>query len=1528
VLLGNGDGTFQNAVNYKTGQQPDSVAVGDFRHDGKLDLAVTNGGSNTVSVLLGNGDGTFQKAQNYATGTSPASVAVGDFNGDGNLDLAVADQGTTSVSVLLGNGDGTFQPAQSYQAGVEPVSLAAADLNGDGKLDLVTANFGSNNVSVLLGNGDGTFQSPVNYDAGIHPTSVAVADFDGDGNLDLAVTNRDDNSVSVLLGSGNANFQPRQDFATGVNPVSLAVGNFRSGGQPDLVTANFGGNNASVLLNGTVTVTWNNPANITYGTPLGPTQLNATADVPGTFTYTPAAGTILNAGPNQVLSVTFTPSSPNAPAVTKTVTITVDKATPIITWNNPANITYGTPLGPTQLNATANVPGTFHYTPPAGSILGGGLNQVLSVTFTPADSTNYKPATKTVRITVLSPAPAGAFQAAQNYTTGNNPISVAVGDFNRDGIPDLVVVNNIDNTVSVLLGKGDGTFQAGQSYAVGGHPLSVAVGDFNGDGIPDLAVVSGNIDLSPGSVTILLGKGDGTFQAAQTYPTGALPQSLVIADFNRDGHLDLAVANAQSNTLSVFLGNGDGTFQPAQNYATGLVPVSVAVGDFKGDGILDLVVADGSDSSVSVFLGKGDGTFYAGQKYAVSNSPVAVAVGDFNGDGVPDLAVVQFNPTLNTGSVSILQGNGDGTFQAAQEYTLGSVEPLNVVVGDFNGDGIPDLAIVEQASAFDDTGTVSILLGKGDGTFANAQNFPTGHSPFSVAAGDFNNDGNVDLAIANASDNNVSVLLNRFVTTTAVTGPASSTLGQSVTFTATVGLDLPTPTPVPAGTVTFLDGTTPLGDPVPLDANGQAAFTTSTLAAGSHTIHAVYNGTASGAQTSGYGPSTATTTLTVNNATPTITWDNPADITYGTPLGPTQLNATADVPGTFVYTPPAGTVLNAGPNQVLTVVFTPTDSTHYTSVTKQVSITVDKATPVITWNNPAAITYGTPLGAAQLNATADVPGTFTYTPPAGTVLNAGPDQVLTVTFTPTDTTNYTKATKNVNIAVDKATPVITWNNPADITYGTPLGPMQLNATADVPGTFVYTPPAGTVLNPGPNQVLSVAFTPTDSANYNPATKTVSITVDSAAPTITWDNPANITYGTPLGPTQLNATADVPGTFTYTPAAGTVLNAGPNQVLTVIFTPAGSTGEKFSKQVALTVDPAPLTVTADATRWYGRPDSTATVIATYTGLVNGDTEATLGGPPAFTDNATLGSPPGKYSLTPYGLTTTNYKITYVDGTLTVIPALMSTHITPNVQAVTGQPVTAVITNIDNVDPFGSADSYTATIDWGDNTTTVGKVVAEDPPYYYDIYDGGGHTYAAPGTYTITVKVTHKLGYTTPAVATGTAQVTSPLQLGGPQAPPEQVPPEQACVQELYRDVLGRHAEAQALKDWAAILQAGGTPLQGVQGVWTSPAHRGRQVDQFSGASLHLGADASGRTFWMNALQDGMSETDVANAFLASDEYLQAHRDLATYLTGLSVDGLGRSPDWVEALASHRLSPVLVDEMVLALDKFFAHAQQTG
>ncbi|HMJ92021.1 MAG TPA: polysaccharide lyase 6 family protein, partial [Candidatus Acidoferrum sp.] len=267
-----------------------------------------------------------------------------------------------------------------------------------------------------------------------------------------------------------------------------------------------------------------------------------------------------------------------------------------------------------------------------------------------------------------------------------------------------------------------------------------------------------------------------------------------------------------------------------------------------------------------------------------------------------------------------------------------------------------------------------------------------------------------------------------------------------------------------------------------------------------------------------------------------IAWPRPADIMPGTPLGAIQLNASANAPGTFVYDPSAGTFLSAGTGQVLRVVFTPTDPSEFNAATQSVTINVLKRTPVIAWADPSSINYGATLGGAQLNASADVPGTFVYSPPAGTLLNASNDQTLSVTFTPSDADGHGPAAHSVLIDVRKGSPQVTWNDPTPIPQGTALSATELNATAVAAGTFVFTPPLGTVLAGG-THLLAAVFTPDDNANYNSATNSVTLDVTIGGrrvPAVTWTAPAPLLFGAPLSSLQLNATASVPGSFVYSP----------------------------------------------------------------------------------------------------------------------------------------------------------------------------------------------------------------------------------------------------------------------------------------------------------------------------------------------------------------------------------------------------------
>ena len=305
-------------------------------------------------------------------------------------------------------------------------------------------------------------------------------------------------------------------------------------------------------------------------------------------------------------------------------------------------------------------------------------------------------------------------------------------------------------------------------------------------------------------------------------------------------------------------------------------------------------------------------------------------------------------------------------------------------------------------------------------------------------------------------------------------------------------------------------------------------------------------------------------------STPALSWATPAPIVYGTALSAAQLDATSNVAGTFTYTPAAGTILTAG-SQTVMATFTPASAATYRSATASVSLQVTQATPVVTWAAPAALVFGTALSAAQLDATASVPGTFRYSPAVGSVPGVG-TATLQVSFTPADAVDYTSVTRTVSLTVNaiaQTTPTLTWTTPAAIGYGTALSSAQLNATASVPGTFSYSPAAGTVPDAGIT-ILQATFIPSDASLYKSATVTSSIQVTKATPTVSWTTPSSMAAGTALSGAQLNATASVAGTFAYSPAAGFVPAAG-TTTLQVTFTPSNSADYNIvTKTVALTV----------------------------------------------------------------------------------------------------------------------------------------------------------------------------------------------------------------------------------------------------------------------------------------------------------------------------------------------------------------------
>jgi hypothetical protein len=320
------------------------------------------------------------------------------------------------------------------------------------------------------------------------------------------------------------------------------------------------------------------------------------------------------------------------------------------------------------------------------------------------------------------------------------------------------------------------------------------------------------------------------------------------------------------------------------------------------------------------------------------------------------------------------------------------------------------------------------------------------------------------------------------------------------------------------------------------------------LPAGTHTLWATFY--AAGQEDN---PALAEVSITVSKATPYLHWPTPGQILPGVALGAAQLNASASVLGAFEYSPADGELLADG-THTLSVTFVPEDKANYTTAQTTVSVTVAKTVPNIEWASPNPILFGTPLGAAQLNASASIPGTFEYSPAAGEVLSAG-SHTLSAIFIPHDGTSYSRAEAIVSVAVTRATPTIAWPTVEKVPYGTLLSDSQLNATASVPGTFVYTPGPGALLSAG-EHTPSVVFTPSNLSDYAPAQAAVSLSVIRETPAIHWPTPDPINRATPLCPAQLNASASVPGSFTYSPTTGEILGPG-THTLSVSFTPADS-----------------------------------------------------------------------------------------------------------------------------------------------------------------------------------------------------------------------------------------------------------------------------------------------------------------------------------------------------------------------------------
>ncbi|MEI8090525.1 MAG: MBG domain-containing protein [Opitutaceae bacterium] len=798
----------------------------------------------------------------------------------------------------------------------------------------------------------------------------------------------------------------------------------------------------------TPSITWATPSAITYGAALSATQLNASATVPGAIVYSSSSGTTLNAG-TQTLTATFTPTdASNYNPATATVFLTVNKATPTITWATPSAITYGTALSATQLNATSgSVAGAFTYSPVNGTTLSSGT-QTLSVAFVPTDPTNYNSIAATTVSIVVNKAvlTVTADEKTRVYGVANSTLTATI-----------IGLKNSE-TIAVLTGAPALATSASAASGVGSYAITTAIGTLAANNY-SFAFVDGTLAVTKAPLTVTADNKTRVYGVADPAFTATLSGFV-------NGDTATAVTGA-----AVLLTSATST-SPAGTY-----PITPALGTL------------------------------AASNYA------------FNTFTAGTLSVGQAGQTITFGALS---GKiyGDAAFAVSATTTSGLAPAYSIVSG----------PATVSANTVTLTGAGTVIVRASQAGNSNYLAATPVEQSFTVAK-----------ATPTIS----------WATPSAITyGSALSTAQLNATASA-------------PGTFTYspVSGTTPI--------------------AGTQTLTATFAPT----DTANYNSASASVSLTVNKATPSLTWATPSAITFGTVLSATQLNATASVAGIFAYNPATGSTPNAG-TQTLTATFTPTDTANYNAdVSKTVSIIVAKATPTITWATPSTISYGTALSATQLNPTASTPGVFTYSPGSGTIPNVGTN-TLSAAFTPTDSTNYTSASASVLLNVIVAVPgaptaisATTANGEAIVTFTAPtttgssaITGYTIRATASdgsvITVNTLGSPAKLTGLTPGKSYRFTVSAN-NSAGSSDSSTTSDALTISLVNQTITFTAPADRTSNSGSFTLTASASSGLPVSFAV--LSGPALLAGNRIDLT------GATGLvtlRASQAGNTTYNPAP------------------------------------------------------------------------------------------------------------------------------------------------------------------------------------------------------------------------------------------------------------------------------------------------------------------------------------------------------------------
>ena len=806
--------SFAAKLDYTTGTQPNIMIARDVDEDGKADMVTANNVSGDISVFRNtSATGTidassFAAKVDFTAGTQPREVAVGDIDGDAQPDIVVGNASTNNISVFRNTSvpgtitTSSFAAKVDFAALIQPEGLEIVDLDGDGKDDVALANFSSSMISAFRNtsvSGTVTFAARVDYTSGVQPQDIAIGDIDGDGKPDIAAGNANFGTgvkVSVLRNTSTSgvidanSFAAKVDFTTPLNPVQSMITDVDGDGKPELISANGGAASISVFQNLTPTI----PApTITSFTPLS-AKPGESVTITGTnFDATPGNNTIFFGAPKATVTS----------ASTTSLTTTV-----------PPGATFS-PIKVTVKERTAISNGFFFPTY-------AGSDQTLTT---------------------------GILAEKVDFTTGANPLQVAIADLDGDGKSDLATTNNAGgaNSISVFRNTGTGgglngaSFAAKVDFTTGTNPWGLSSGDLDGDGKHDLVV--SNMGANTVSVFHNTGSsGTVSFAAKVDFTTAAVPLGTAVGDLDGDGKPDVAVINQTPNSVSVFRNTStsgaiDATsFAAKVDFTTGTQPAQVAIGDIDGDGKADMVITNGVTNAVSVLrntssAGTIDASSFAA-KVEFAPAGNGIAVGDLDGDGKLDLAVAG-----GTNLVAVLRNTStSGTISFATKVDLTAGTTTNTVdIGDFDGDGKADLAVSNK-----DADTISLFRNQstsGTISFATKVDFSTGNLPFGLAVGDLDGDTRADLALVNFTPNTVSVYHN-IADPPAISSftPTSGHVSKSVTITGANFDTTPanntvyfgaTKANITAATATSLTAEAPLGatfSPLHLEVGGRTAF--------------------------------------------------------------------------------------------------------------------------------------------------------------------------------------------------------------------------------------------------------------------------------------------------------------------------------------------------------------------------------------------------------------------------------------------------------------------------------------------------------------------------------------------------------------------------------------------------------------------------------------------------------------------------------------------------------------------------------